>query len=49
MAKGGFAYTPQAPGDDTASCFYCDITLSGWVEDDDPLYVCSDKVSCKQT
>lgn len=39
MAKAGFVYTPQERGDDTATCFYCDLALSGWDEDDDPLYV----------
>ncbi|KAJ3478862.1 hypothetical protein NLI96_g9464 [Meripilus lineatus] len=38
MAKAGFVYTPQEPGDDTASCFYCGLSLSGWVESDDPSY-----------
>ncbi|THG96500.1 hypothetical protein EW026_g5340 [Hermanssonia centrifuga] len=37
MAKAGFVYTPQATGDDTASCFYCGVALSGWDEDDDPM------------
>ncbi|CAL1709184.1 unnamed protein product [Somion occarium] len=37
MAKAGFVYTPQAAGDDTVTCFYCGIALSGWDEDDDPL------------
>ena len=37
MAKAGFVYTPQTSGDDTATCFYCDLTLSGWDEDDDPV------------
>ena len=38
MAAAGFVYTPQTEGDDTATCFYCDLTLSGWDEDDDPAY-----------
>ncbi|KAI5119385.1 hypothetical protein M0805_001059 [Coniferiporia weirii] len=37
MAKAGFVYTPQAPGDDTATCFYCDLSLSGWDAEDDPI------------
>jgi hypothetical protein len=37
MAKAGFAFTPQTPGDDTGTCLYCRISLSGWDEDDDPL------------
>ncbi|EJD05359.1 uncharacterized protein FOMMEDRAFT_165810 [Fomitiporia mediterranea MF3/22] len=36
MAKAGFVYTPQKEGDDTATCFYCDLSLSGWDESDDP-------------
>ncbi|KAH9922542.1 hypothetical protein B0H21DRAFT_766027 [Amylocystis lapponica] len=36
MAKAGFVYTPQHIGDDTATCVYCNLSLSGWVEDDDP-------------
>ena len=38
MAKAGFVYTPQIPGDDTATCFYCNLSLSGWDADDDPTY-----------
>ncbi|THH09571.1 hypothetical protein EW145_g1910 [Phellinidium pouzarii] len=37
MAKAGFVYTPQSPGDDTATCFYCDLSLSGWDAEDDPI------------
>ena len=36
MAKAGFVYTPQAQGDDTATCFYCNLSLSGWDAEDDP-------------
>ena len=39
MAKAGFVYTPQTSGDDTATCFYCDLSLSGWDAGDNPLYV----------
>ena len=39
MAKAGFVYTPQTSGDDTATCFYCDLSLSGWDVGDNPLYV----------
>lgn len=39
MAKAGFVYTPQAQGDDTATCFYCNLSLSGWDAEDDPTYV----------
>ncbi|KAH8083332.1 hypothetical protein BXZ70DRAFT_581248 [Cristinia sonorae] len=52
MAKAGFVYTPQAPGDDTATCFYCRISLSGWDADDDPLYaliLSSARTSCSPT
>lgn len=38
MALAGFVYTPQSPADDTATCLYCNISLSGWEDDDDPLY-----------
>ncbi|KAF8480137.1 inhibitor of apoptosis repeat-containing protein [Russula ochroleuca] len=37
MAKAGFAFTPQIPGDDTGTCLYCRVSLNGWDEDDDPL------------
>ncbi|EKM56921.1 uncharacterized protein PHACADRAFT_141944 [Phanerochaete carnosa HHB-10118-sp] len=37
MAKAGFIYSPQGPEDDTATCFYCGTSLSGWDEGDDPL------------
>ncbi|KDQ60304.1 hypothetical protein JAAARDRAFT_152872 [Jaapia argillacea MUCL 33604] len=37
MAKAGFVYTPQSQDDDTATCLYCNISLSGWDADDDPL------------
>ncbi|THH17310.1 hypothetical protein EW146_g3474 [Bondarzewia mesenterica] len=37
MSRAGFVYTPQASGDDTATCFFCNISLSGWDADDDPL------------
>ncbi|KAL5514163.1 hypothetical protein ACEPAG_2251 [Sanghuangporus baumii] len=36
MAKAGFVYTPQSQGDDTATCFYCNLSLSGWDAEDDP-------------
>ena len=36
MAKAGFVYTPQVEHDDTATCFYCNLALSGWDVDDDP-------------
>ncbi|GBE87660.1 predicted protein [Sparassis crispa] len=36
MAKAGFSYTPQSAGDDTVTCFYCNLSLSGWDHDDDP-------------
>ena len=37
MAKAGFTFTPQTLGDDTGTCLYCRVSLSGWDEDDDPL------------
>jgi hypothetical protein len=40
MARAGFVHTPQPSDDtpdDTATCFYCDLSLSGWDADDDPL------------
>ena len=39
MGKAGFVYTPEAEGDDTATCFYCNLALSGWDAEDDPAYV----------
>ena len=35
MARAGFVYAPQQSGDDLATCH---ISLSGWDEEDDPLY-----------
>lgn len=40
MARAGFVFTPQLPGDDLATCLYCNVSLSGWDEDDDPMCVC---------
>lgn len=44
MAKAGFMYNPMKNGDDLACCPYCEVTLSGWEAEDDPLcvfiYVC---------
>ncbi|KAF9478254.1 hypothetical protein BDN70DRAFT_880217 [Pholiota conissans] len=37
MARAGFVYTPQQSGDDLATCLYCNTSLSGWDEDDDPM------------
>ncbi|KAJ3367433.1 hypothetical protein GGF31_007526 [Allomyces arbusculus] len=37
MAKAGFHYTPEVPGDDCASCIYCGTTLSEWSPKDNPL------------
>ncbi|TFK47542.1 inhibitor of apoptosis repeat-containing protein [Heliocybe sulcata] len=37
MAKAGFVYTPQSDGDDTATCLYCDVSLSGWDPGDEPM------------
>jgi len=38
MARAGFVYTPQQSNDDLVTCLYCDISLSGWDADDDPMY-----------
>lgn len=38
MAQAGFVYTPQAAGDDTVTCLYCNLSLGGWEEEDDPAY-----------
>ncbi|PCH45062.1 BIR-domain-containing protein [Wolfiporia cocos MD-104 SS10] len=37
MAKAGFIYTPQSPGDDNATCMYCLVSLNGWDYEDDPI------------
>ncbi|KAF5362388.1 hypothetical protein D9756_002189 [Leucocoprinus leucothites] len=37
MAKAGFVFTPEDPGDDLATCLYCSLSLSGWDSTDDPL------------
>ncbi|KAH7921561.1 inhibitor of apoptosis repeat-containing protein [Leucogyrophana mollusca] len=39
MAQAGFVFTPQAAGDDTATCLYCNLSLGGWDASDDPLCV----------
>ncbi|KAF7972805.1 hypothetical protein HWV62_16990 [Athelia sp. TMB] len=42
MAQAGFVFTPQVADEeeeDTAACFYCGCTLSGWEPDDDPMHV----------
>ncbi|RPD65598.1 hypothetical protein L226DRAFT_609580 [Lentinus tigrinus ALCF2SS1-7] len=36
LAKAGFICNSTEPGDDTALCLYCNLTLSGWDDDDDP-------------
>ncbi|KAM5533885.1 hypothetical protein V8D89_012425 [Ganoderma adspersum] len=36
MAKAGFLCIPTEVGDDTALCLYCELSLSGWDNDDDP-------------
>lgn len=38
MAQAGFVYTPQAAGDDTVTCLYCNLSLGGWEKQDDPVY-----------
>lgn len=39
MAQAGFVYTPADVGDDQAMCLFCSVSLSGWADGDDPLYV----------
>jgi len=39
LAKAGFALMANNAGDTSASCPYCLVSLSGWDEDDDPMYV----------
>ena len=39
MAQAGFVYTPQSAGDDTVTCLYCNLSLSGWEKQDDPMCV----------
>jgi hypothetical protein len=47
MAAAGFTFTPLSVDeggteeDDTATCFHCGLTLSGWEVDDKPLQVFS--------
>ncbi|THU88746.1 inhibitor of apoptosis repeat-containing protein [Dendrothele bispora CBS 962.96] len=36
MARAGFVYNPLEVGDDSTTCLYCGIALSGWQDDDDP-------------
>ncbi|KAH9896940.1 hypothetical protein C8Q73DRAFT_757492 [Cubamyces lactineus] len=36
LAKAGFVWNASEPGDDTAICLYCNLSLGGWDEDDDP-------------
>ncbi|KAJ1680111.1 hypothetical protein EV182_000661 [Spiromyces aspiralis] len=36
LAKAGFYYTPEHPGDDTATCIICGYQLAQWEPDDDP-------------
>ncbi|KAH9941315.1 uncharacterized protein BXZ73DRAFT_88456 [Epithele typhae] len=36
LAKAGFVCSSDSPGDDTAICLYCNLSLGGWDEDDDP-------------
>lgn len=39
MARAGFVFTPSQDDVDLATCLFCKVALSGWDEDDDPLYV----------
>ncbi|KAJ1735749.1 hypothetical protein LPJ61_000401 [Coemansia biformis] len=36
LARAGFYYTPEWPGDDTATCAFCGYALAEWEPDDDP-------------
>ncbi|KAJ2680298.1 hypothetical protein GGI25_000891 [Coemansia spiralis] len=36
LAKAGFYYTPEWPGDDTATCAFCGYALAEWEPDDEP-------------
>ncbi|KAI0646375.1 hypothetical protein C8Q79DRAFT_909095 [Trametes meyenii] len=36
LAKAGFVWNATDADDDTATCMYCNISLSGWDEEDDP-------------
>ncbi|KAI8986903.1 hypothetical protein BD414DRAFT_415750 [Trametes punicea] len=36
LARAGFVWSASEPGDDTAICLYCNLSLSGWDMDDDP-------------
>ncbi|KAF6761781.1 hypothetical protein DFP72DRAFT_1002723 [Ephemerocybe angulata] len=37
LARAGFVLTANFPGDDLATCLYCNVSLSGWDKDDDPM------------
>ncbi|TFK39746.1 inhibitor of apoptosis repeat-containing protein [Crucibulum laeve] len=49
LARAGFTYTPQYPGDDLATCLYCNVSLSGWDAEDDPMYDFLDLLQCPQS
>ncbi|KAJ2456691.1 hypothetical protein GGF42_003121 [Coemansia sp. RSA 2424] len=36
LANAGFYYTPEWPGDDTATCAFCGYALAEWEPEDDP-------------
>ncbi|KAI0635243.1 hypothetical protein C8Q77DRAFT_1156558 [Trametes polyzona] len=36
LAKAGFVCNALEPGDDTALCLYCNLSLGGWDTEDDP-------------
>ncbi|KAI0826540.1 hypothetical protein BC628DRAFT_1419049 [Trametes gibbosa] len=36
LAKAGFVWNALEPGDDTAICLYCNLSLGGWDAEDDP-------------
>ncbi|KAJ2475167.1 hypothetical protein EV174_005374 [Coemansia sp. RSA 2320] len=36
LSKAGFYYTPEWPGDDTATCAFCGYALAEWEPEDEP-------------
>ncbi|KAJ2894424.1 hypothetical protein IWW38_002582 [Coemansia aciculifera] len=36
LASAGFYYTPEWPGDDTATCVFCGYALAEWEPEDEP-------------
>ncbi|KAJ2367989.1 hypothetical protein H4S01_001843 [Coemansia sp. RSA 2610] len=37
LAAAGFYFTPEFPGDDTATCAFCGYALGDWEADDEPM------------